>query len=462
MRNVLSCVPAAVADGAAAVPDIERSALGNLLALRAVLVAEEIPFLLIRSERDEPALAIDQRYRPRVDALVSAAAGPGTVDIEFWHHRADGLLGPRPNALTRERIPAEDLQRTRIRRFGYDWDTLRGMFDVHAGDVDFDIDVVFSWVDAADPARNALRSAAISEALLGEGDGAPARVRQIDELRYALRSVYANAPWVRRIFIATDCTPPAWLDAHPQVTIVRAAEHFSDRSSLPTFNSHAVESQLHHIPGLSEHFLYANDDMFFGRPMRPTMFFTAGGISKFIESPVRIGTGTRAVRRSGFENAARNNRQLLRNRFGQLITRHLEHAPAPLRRSVLFELEGVFADDFARTQASRFRSSTDISVTNSLYHYYALLSGRAVQNETARARYIDTTTREGLDQLVGLGIRRDADFFCLNDGSFPEIEEAHRSSRVRNFLQHYFPEPAPWERVELRSPGDDRAEPIAV
>ncbi|OOK70478.1 exopolysaccharide phosphotransferase cpsY domain protein [Mycobacterium kansasii] len=53
-----------------------------------------------------------------------------------------------------------------------------------------------------------------------------------------------------------------------------------------------MESQLHHIPGLSEHFLYSNDDMFFGRPVKASMFFSPGGVTKFIEAKTRIGLGT--------------------------------------------------------------------------------------------------------------------------------------------------------------------------
>src|SRR6185312_17566504 len=97
--------------------------------------------------------------------------------------------------------------------------------------------------------------------VVGEGDDSEARYRQIDELKYALRSIYMFAPWVRRIFIATDSPRPEWLAEHPRVTIVRSEEFFADTSTLPTHNSHAVESQLHHIDGLAEHFLYSNDDM---------------------------------------------------------------------------------------------------------------------------------------------------------------------------------------------------------
>ena len=47
--------------------------------------------------------------------------------------------------------------------------------------------------------------------------------------------------------------------------------------------------------------------------------------------------------------------------------------------------------------------------------------------------------------LPGLSVRRDADFFCLNDGSEPEVDETYRATTVSDFLAGYFPAAAPWE-----------------
>lgn len=154
--------------------------------------------------------------------------------------------------------------------------------------------------------------------------------------------------------------------------------------------------------------------------------------------------------RSGFENAARVNRALLLGRFGKVTTRHLEHTSAPFVKSVMRELESEFPQDFARTAASRFRSATDISVTNSLYHYYALMTGRAVAQTQVRSLYIETTLKRALRQMRRLLKRRDQDMFCLNDGSFPEISDEVRLAAVTEFLERYFPFPAPWEK-ELAS-----------
>ncbi|MFF1878431.1 stealth family protein [Leifsonia sp. NPDC058230] len=387
-------------------------------------------------------------YRPRTEPIGGLSYGASTgVELQLWRFGDDFIDCPVENSLTRRLLPRSEDVRTTVDLYGRSWNTLRGMFDPHASDVRFDIDIVFSWVDGADIEFQRARAKRMRSYVVGEGDDSEARFRQIDELKYALRSVYLFAPWVRKIFIVTDSPRPAWLDEHPSVQVVRSEEFFTDPEALPTHNSQAVESQLQHIEGLSEHFLYSNDDMFFGRPVQPSMFFSPGGVTKFIEAQTRIGLGESDPGRSGFENAARVNRSLLMERFDRLITRHLEHAAAPLRKSVLLELEREFPKDFARTQRSQFRSATDISVTNSLYHYYALLTGRAVQQDNATVRYVDTTARSALNSLPGMLKKREFDLFCLNDGSFPEVSAEERASIVVEFLERYFPIRAPWEKA---------------
>jgi Stealth protein CR2, conserved region 2/Stealth protein CR3, conserved region 3/Stealth protein CR4, conserved region 4/Stealth protein CR1, conserved region 1 len=397
-------------------------------------------------------------YRPRVDRGGSLSYGAAfAVQLEVWRRVGDELLVPVENALTRRRLALTEYVETTVERYGASWATLEHMFGQLASDVDFEIDIIFSWVDGTDVEFQRARAQRMESYVVGEGDGTEARYRQVDELRYALRSVYLYAPWIRNIYIATDSPAPAWLAEHPRVRIVRSEEFFADPSVLPTHSSLAVESQLHHIPGLSEYYLYSNDDMFFGRPVGPEMFFSPGGLTKFIEATTRIGVGENDALRSGHENAARVNRRLLRERFGRVTTRHLEHTAAPFRKSVAQELEETFPEDFARTAASRFRSATDISVTNSLYHYFALFTGRAVQKIGAKVLYVDTTTRKGLGMLDKLLRTRSYDFFCLNDGSFPEVSADERAQAMRAFLERYFAIPAPWESTVALA-DEERAE----
>ncbi|WP_372487653.1 stealth family protein [Agromyces atrinae] len=495
----------------------QESMVADLLAIRAVLDAAEIGYILVRSMDDRPVIAVDRAdrkrlaaafaeafadepfysvpieptkaratapvlladgelsahrkatvfrlYRPRLEPLGRLRYGKRTgVQLELWRFGDENITTPLPNALMRTTLPRHEAVEDEIELFGTTWRTLVHMFEPHASDVDFDIDLVFSWVDGSSDDFVRERAKRMQSYVVGDGDDSEARYRQIDELKYALRSVYLFAPWIRRVFIATDSPAPHWLADHPRVTIVRSEEFFADTSTLPTHNSHAVESQLHNIEGLSEHFLYSNDDMFFGRPVRPELFFSPGGITRFIESHTRIGLGDSHPGRSGFENAARVNRALLRERFGKVTTRNLEHCATPLRRSVMKKLEAEFPEEFRRTAASPFRSATDISVTNSLYHYYGLMTGSAVTQTEARVQYVETTLRRALPAMDKLLSRRDYDMFCLNDGSVPEISVERRTAAVTDFLEQYFPFPAPWEKgadVSVDAPSTGEAQPAS-
>jgi hypothetical protein len=389
-------------------------------------------------------------YRPRLVRGGGLRYGASLgARVEFWRFGEEIVEAPHDNALTRRLTPVADLQPATVERYGRLWSTVDGMFDPQPHEFTEDVDIVFSWVDGSSSAFQRQRAARLAEYVVGEGDDGPARFRHVDELRYALRSVHMYAPWVRRIFIATDSPVPSWLLDHPKVTVVRSEEFFADPSVLPTHNSHAVEAQLHRIPGLAEHFLYSNDDMFFGRLVEPEMFFTPGGLTKFVECEVRIGAGAPATHRSGHDNGLRVNRALLAERFGRTIVRDLEHCATPLRRSVMAELEQAFPDDFARTAASRFRAATDISVTNSLYHYYALMTGRAVATRQPRTRYVQTTLAASLQRMERLTTRGDIDMFCLNDGGETEVPEQLRTRVVREALERMFPVRAPWERAAL-------------
>lgn len=441
-------VPALVvdlADAAAAV-----AALGGLCEPLYVKRKARGPVLAADWEDPPAAPAAVRLFRPRISERGGLRYDHEVgIRVEFWRFGGDLVEAPSANAVMRRVTPAADVEFAQVERFGRAWRTIRGMYETHPAEFTADVDIVFSWVDGSSTDLQRQRAAQMAEYVVGEGDDGPARYRHVDELRYALRSVHMYAPWVRRIFIATDSPAPAWLREHPKVTIVRSEEFFADTSVLPIHNSHAVEAQLHRIEGLAEHFLYSNDDMFFGRSVEPELFFSPAGISRFVECGVRIGTGASAVHRSGHDNALRVNRALLHERFGRTITRDLEHCAAPLRRSVLHELEAAFPEDFARTAASRFRSATDISVTNSLYHYYAQFTGRAIATRRPHVRYVQTTLAASLAGMERLARRRDVDMFCLNDGGSAEMPEELRVRTVTDILERMFPITAPWEREEL-------------
>lgn len=474
-----------------------RCHLDDLLAAAEALEAGGVPMLLIRRDRSTPVLVVDMErgedalralrdhlpadpfyvkvkaspavpledavfsseaptalriFRPRITAARTLRyEGRRGPRIEFWRFGTELIDAPDDNLIMRRRTPASDVAFVDVERYGRRWRTIDGMFDPQPGEFREPVNIVFSWVDGSSTQFQKQRAARLEAHVVGEGDDGAARYRQLDELRYALRSVHMYAPWIRHIFIATDSPAPSWLGEHPAVTIVRSEEFFADSSVLPTHNSHAVEAQLHRIPGLSEYFLYSNDDMFFGRSVEPEMFFTPAGHTRFVESEVRIGIGAPQPHRSGHDNALRVNRALLHERFGRTIVRDLSHCATPLRRSILFELEKEFPDDFSRTAAASFRSMSDISVTNSLYHYYAMLTGRAAPTTQPRVRYVHTTTTGALARIDRLAGRSDVDMLCFNDGSETDVPEHLRARAMHDALERMFPIRGPWEKPEVLS-----------
>ncbi len=308
------------------------------------------------------------------------------------------------------------------------------------------IDIVYTWVDDSDPEWQRRRRSVqpprsgLSSDALHEG-----RTRNRDELRYSLRSLEAYASWYRHVWLVTDGQVPNWLADHPRLTVVRHEEIFSDPKSLPTFNSHAIESQLHHIDGLAEHFIYLNDDVFFGRPVRPERFFTGSGLAKFSISPVSIDQQHTPIQLSGAMHAARNNRRLLLNEFGRTVTSRVQHIPHAHRRSSLAQFEARHPQCLAAVARAKFRSDTDLSLASELGHYWAYANGQAITS-TLAFRYVDIGSPLALEYLDSLLARRDQDAFCINDaGPYPYPVDY---TPVTQFLERYFPVPSSFERVE--------------
>lgn len=130
-----------------------------------------------------------------------------------------------------------------------------------------DIDVVYTWVNHLDPEWQTAHRRATSQRSIPSTEhksvNDPARFTNRDELYYSIQTVLMCAQWVRNIFIVTNCNKPPWFDDFENVYLITHTELFPNSVSLPIFNSRAIETVLHRIPGLSEHFLYLNDDFFY-------------------------------------------------------------------------------------------------------------------------------------------------------------------------------------------------------
>ncbi|MGY2701858.1 stealth conserved region 3 domain-containing protein [Nocardioides sp. HB32] len=368
------------------------------------------------------------------------------IDVEFWEEAPDGgLISAGPNAYA-NRLPA-DFETVESEIEGVRARTLPLMAQPTVRDCTFPIDAVYTWVDGDDPEWNAAREARLAEATgaaLERTSSGRARFVSRDELRYSLRSVHLFAPWVRTIHLVTAGQVPAWLADHPRINVVHHREILPPEA-LPTFNSHAIESSIHKIPGLAEHFVYLNDDFLIGRPQPPQRFFDPSGHTAVFFSNHNLGIEGDPDA-APWLKAAWNNRRLLRETFGVVSTHSLAHAPYAHRRSVLEEIEARFPEEIGRTARSPFRAGDNVSLLSSFAQHYGLVTGTAVVGDASNS-YVDISANDVVRKLRRLK-DREQDFICLGDHHDHALPPATLQEVLDEFFTFYLPVRAPWERPD--------------
>jgi len=314
--------------------------------------------------------------------------------------------------------------------------------------IEFPVDVVYTWVDGADPDWQAQRDEWIARDPRADRRVPTAteagRFRDNEELRYSLRALHQFVPWARRIYLVTADQTPAWLDTGNSRLRLVSHREILPAEHLPTFNSHAIEARLHHIEGLAEHYLYFNDDVFAGRPLDPSLFFLGNGNTRFFPTRARfIDPGPVSPVDLPIAVAAKNNRTLLRETFGRSFSRTMKHSAHAQSLVLLQELEARYKQQFDVTVASRFRSYDDVSVPTSLHHYYGYVTGRAVPGEIAYG--YKTFAHDGFVEWLRRQARRRNDAFCVNDVTGADDDGEANRENARALLARLFPVPSPFE-----------------
>jgi hypothetical protein len=135
------------------------------------------------------------------------------------------------------------------------------------------IDFVVTWLDSSDPEWQ--KSLALYSPN-SKGHKESARFRSTDFFMYWFRAVERYAPWVHKVYLVTNGKYPDWINKDcPKLELVKHAD-FIPAEYLPTFNCRTIELHLHKIKGLSEHFVYFNDDMLLNAPVKPDYYFRNG------------------------------------------------------------------------------------------------------------------------------------------------------------------------------------------
>lgn len=373
-------------------------------------------------------------------------AGRYACKIQRWGPKedSDALAAPEANA-TASYVAADafDSLVETTDMFGVRELRFRDAPYPHFSVVNFPIDLVYFWVDGNDPAWQARRKEYSPETQTptdGTGDWL---FRDRNELLYSLRSVELHAPWVRKIHLFTAGQVPGWLDTTSERIQVHSHDDvFSDPDALPTFNSHAIGSQAHRIPGLSEHYMIMNDDVLFGAPVEPELFFTAAGLPRIRRSTIHAPLAPRD-QMNAIENARHNAADLVERKHGIRPSQLFAHTPVPQIRSFGFRLEEEFAKEYSTTARSRFRSPKDVETNSWLQINMLEATGRAT---TGYVRYgyfylVSSTARDGLARALREGRTQ---VICMNDG--PDQDGEDYEDWLVTTLAATYPQPSVFER----------------
>ena len=148
----------------------------------------------------------------------------------------------------------------------------------------YKIDFVVPWVDSNDPEWIKSYNYYRPDKPIQDN----ARFRNWNLFRYWFRAVEKYTPWVNKVYLITNGKFPEWINPEcKKLVLVKHSDYIPD-NKLPTFNSVTIELFLGRIEGLSEHFVYFNDDVFINSAVEPEYFFKDGLPCDFnFESPFR-------------------------------------------------------------------------------------------------------------------------------------------------------------------------------
>ena len=333
------------------------------------------------------------------------------------------------------------------------------------------IDVVIAWVDGSDPAWLAEKERVSPSAL---ADGRALRYRDWGVLKYLFRGLERFAPWVDTVHFVTWGHLPPWLNTEcPKLHVVRHQDYIP-AEYLPTFSSHTIELNLHRIAGLSEKFVYFNDDMFLLRPVAPERFFRRGLPCDFaVMNPAYTldlaeGSGDDRIFYIPYNDVNHLNARcsmkrcvqehplkwfnpvygtdMLRNvllfPWGRFVGFVDHHLPQPYLKQTFVS---AWEDSFSVLDATcRNPIRTDHDVNQWYLRYRQLAKGTF--RPVPPLKNAVFALKPGNDEAYEAIARQKLPMICLNDSPFSDADFAAEQARLQSAFARILPEKSGYER----------------
>jgi hypothetical protein len=358
------------------------------------------------------------------------------------------------------------------------------------------IDLVYLWVDGSDPkikqkreeTKVRLKKQNKYQYLNKEIEN-PSRYRDNQELKYSLRSAVTNLPWINHIYIVTDNQVPKWLNtSHPKISIVNHQDIVPEKY-LPVFNSLVLEAFIHMIPGLSEKFIYSNDDCFFNQSLSPDFFFRGDlpiyrfqnkptnkncqhlansykynkilgnfqldipdkskkNINKWVKKCRKLRPyswkGEPNTNEIGWISGWKNTNSILDGLFGKSPRKMIAHAAVSMCKSDCLRISRLFSEIIEINNSFPFRSIYNFNTVNGLYPYYLIDESDAIFDPTPLQTYTIYMTDDPylnfiqFSYITEIGVK----LLCIQDS----FSDGKIGKSYQEYLEILFPNKSPFEK----------------
>ncbi|KAL0221137.1 hypothetical protein RCL1_000991 [Eukaryota sp. TZLM3-RCL] len=319
------------------------------------------------------------------------------------------------------------------------------------------IDAVIMYVNGSDETWISQRKARLQR--LGHAFSENFQWTDNNELLWCLRGVYYNIPQLRHVWlvVASPSQVPHWLDVNnPYISVVYHSDIFPSRLHLPTFSSYAIEANLWRIKGLSEDFIYLNDDFFIINQIPDNLLRDSDGFAQIHIDSTKINKPINQYRR-GLINAGR----ILTRRFGRPKSINawfaLTHTFYVCNRKIMNETASEFPKAYLDLIKHPFRTPSGLPHFIFLANHY--WTQKSIETNYAgiyKAKYhscdsdeyvywnFDAKHTERNEKYFQRAWESGAVSMCINDSSGDRSVE--QSQWVESWLLRWLPQKAGWER----------------
>jgi hypothetical protein len=226
---------------------------------------------------------------------------------------------------------------------------------------------------------------------------------------------------------------------NPKIQIVKHSEIMS-HEYLPVFNSVAIEANIHHIPNLSENFLYLNDDVFFGNFVSKRDVYN---ICYYEENPFFDSTEISEKDDEWICNI-KNGYQLIKTKYPNAKLYIPTHDSHFCKRSLMYEIENTWTDVYKNTLKQKLRkTNTDVKCNSiclpKMQYILGICKGiyKPILANTDEHLYFDMFNQNDIGELRNIGTTKPK-FFCVNNNN-------SYSEELYNIMNRFFDFKSPYE-----------------